>query len=179
MKEFPMNNLNKKTRNLMALIAFSLITPLFGCGVTSGGSSSGNSGNSAIAVDSKTASPLDLIKMGNQKTDGAAPQPGQGGAGAGNEKDPEGVIAELYNALSSPNPATRKNAEQTLVTLAYDNDQFLDELKRLETENKNPDSWYSASRVLKNVEKLKAKESEEAVKQEQAAIAAANAAENN
>ena len=170
--------MKREKRNvLIQMIIMISLGSICGCGVTSNSSPAGAGAAEGVGYNSsRSSSPGDLARMQNQSIAGAgnlaSPEMTGGGETAGDQ------VAGLYNGLSSSNPAVRKNAERTLRDLVEYNPEYLDELKQMEKENKNPNSWYAASLIIKEAEKAKsAAEDEEIRRQIEESQAADSAAQ--
>jgi hypothetical protein len=145
-------------KELIILISF---VPLSGCGVTSNPSSAGNGAGSVSSVSIQSMSPGDLARIQNQKAVALTPKTFDEQI---QKLDDGDAVGALYAGLSDRDSAVRKKSEETLATLVSYDDRYLDELKKLQAENKNPDSWFSVSLILKDAEKVKAKAREAELK---------------
>ena len=142
-----MNLVSKEIWKIVLCVATSGL--IYGCGVTSENGSANNGTNTGIVRNgTQVMSPGDLARMQNRNSANLN-QP---------EVDPntESQVEDLYKSLSNSNPKIRKNAEQTLRNLVNYDPDYLEELKRVQKENKNPDIWYAVSLLIKEGEKTKA-----------------------
>jgi hypothetical protein len=151
----------KEKSNLKLIIIIASIGFLFGCGLSSKSSSDSSGGGSPSSVSVKSISPGEMAKLQNQQIAKLTPREFDEDISKMEGSD---AIKTLYYGLSNKNPAIRKKSAEDLTMLLKDDDQFLDELKKLETENIEPDSWFSASQIISDVEKMKSRVKEAELK---------------
>jgi hypothetical protein len=148
--------------NVAAVLILASAGFLVGCGVTSNPNSASNGGGSPSTASLQAISPGEMAKIQNQKMAKLAPRELDEDISKMEGSD---AIRTLYFGLSNRNPAIRKRSEESLTMLLKDDDQLVDELKKLQAENSVPDSWFSASQILSDIDKMRARSKEAEIKQ--------------
>jgi hypothetical protein len=138
----------------ISFLALAVLSLSGGCGETSGKGSAAGGGGSPTSVSVQSMSPGEMAKVQNQKMAKLAPKELDEDI---SKMEGDDAIQTLYFGLSNRNPAIRKESAENLTMLLKDDDQLLDKLKKLQAENSVPDSWFSASQIISDVEKMKSR----------------------
>jgi len=140
---------------------FFLFPSLSGCGIGAGDSVQNNSNPQSLSPTGKLMTPKELARLQNQRMAKVTPENFDE---MGENLGPEEAVLFLYGGLVNSDPAVRRKSQDTLDALVSYDDRYLEELKKVQSDNSQPDAWYATSLIIRNAESKKVASAEAQLK---------------